>query len=257
MLGQNIAGHTVVRAALGGTVLGAVCIVGAWGLWQERENVRLARQFHAAALVSDSSAAAADSTRAVQLQVAGETITVWQRRALQAAQRADSLDRALGLERAARYQIIASVTPLTASVTGAVTPSAAAPVLSTAGSVHASDAVRTGAFVIHQAPYHLVASVTLPPPPGRGAMTVGVTLDSARIALRVGCSAADASGVRPASVTLSGPAWLSLQLGELTQEPRVCSPERSRGAARPSARGRWFPRVAFGVGLAAGWALRR
>jgi hypothetical protein len=74
---------------------------------------------------ADSTQAARDSTasQAVLLSVAGDSVRVYQRRIVQMKQLSDSLDRALGLERAARYRVEASVSALVSQLAA---PSASA-----------------------------------------------------------------------------------------------------------------------------------
>ncbi len=175
---------------------------GIWFAWREREFARQRERLQTAArrvsLSADSTQAARDSTtsRAVLLLAAGDSVRVYQRRIVQTRQRADSLDNALGIERAARYRIAAEVAELRSHIDARVT--------------EGGDSVRTATFRVRDAPFYVDARVTLPPPPGDGRMTVRVSLDTAVIEARVGCGLADAAGVRPATLSLTGPRWMTL-----------------------------------------------
>lgn len=230
-----------MRTAWAAIVVAAVVGALAWGGWSvhalrvERERGR------AAALRADSAEAARDSSREVVVSerlrgLVGDSAAVHERRVLQVRQEADSLDRALGRERAARYRVEAEVAALRAV--------AAAPV-----SVDAADSVREGRFIVRQAPYHVEASVVLPRPPAPGRMDMVVRVDSATFEARVGCGAEGVGGVRPATLALVGPAWVRARIVRVEQEPRVCSPPaplRVEGVLT-----RWLERIRLGVGYGA------
>jgi hypothetical protein len=164
-----------------------------------------------AALARDSAEAAADSTRAAAVRVQtvlGAELAAVQRRAVQQRERADSINRALGLERQARVQVELRVDSLLAVATAAVTADSA-------------DSVRRARFEVREAPYSATADVVLPRPPGVGQLSLRVGLDPAPIELRIGCGASR-DGVRPATVTAVGPRWLSLELASVEQDPAAC-----------------------------------
>jgi hypothetical protein len=169
-----------------------------------------------AALAADSVEAARDTSRLVRLD--GETgrsladsLRVVQRRTLQVSQRSDALDRALGLERAARAQLEATVESLRA--TARVEQVA----------VEAGDQTRSTEFDVRQVPYTVHAAVTLPEPPGAGRLDVVVSLDTLKLDVRVECGARRLREVRPATVSVAGPAWASVRLGRVEQAPEVCN----------------------------------
>jgi|GEM_PF-5341698 len=239
-----------MRAAM--IVLVAACVVlgviAARLVLKETELVRAAAVLRADALAADAIEAARDSTRLVALAggSAGDSVRVWQRRIVQVRQRADSLDRAIGLERAARYRVEATVRELTTQV--ASRPGTAA-----------SDSVRRGEFVVDDPPYHVVASVTLPPAPSDGAMTVRVRLDTVMIEARVGCGAGGAGSVRPATLTLVGPSWVGVRVVRVEQDPRVCSPAGSTPATSAPwpawVRSRFAATVGYGLTVGEGGRL--
>ena len=164
-----------------------------------------------AALARDSAEAAADSTRAVSARVQttlGAEFAAVQRRAVQQRQRADSLDRALGLERRARVLVELRADSLLTVATEAVTADSA-------------DSVRRARFEVREAPYTATAEVALPRPPASGNLSLRVGLDPAPLEVRIGCGPAR-DGIRPATVTAVGPRWLSLHLTSIEQDPTVC-----------------------------------
>ena len=224
-------------------VIAAVAIAVGAVAWQQRnlaqfrERARIdARRV---ALSADSIEAARDSSRAVLLSGAesllGDSLRVYQRRIVQVGQRADSLDRALGLERAARYRVEATIAPLRERAVAAVVGS---PV----------DSVRSGAFSLYQPPFHVEAAVALPVPPAEGRMDIAVQLDTAVLEARVGCGAPGVAGVRPATLSLAGPAWAHVRIMRVEQEAQVCSalPQESR-----SFWSRMFGRIQIGAGYSA------
>src|SRR5439155_1594632 len=120
-------------------------------------------------LHADSIEAARDTSRAVLLSGAlaslGDSVRFYQRRVVQRAQVADSLDRALGLERAARYRVEARVAAVEAASRAMVNAES-----------DSSD-VRTARFGVRQEPYYIDVAVALPRPPGEATMTARVTTD--------------------------------------------------------------------------------
>jgi hypothetical protein len=82
-------------------------------------------------------------------------------------------------------------------------------------------------------------------------MTVRVAVDTAVIEARVGCGSVDAVGVRPATLSLTGPQWMTLRLDRVEQEPRVCSPATPPSEARRSLAGLIARRMRLGIGYGA------
>ena len=192
-------------ALLGIVLLGVALAVQTWRLGRAETRAQVA------ALARDSAEAAADSTRAVSARaqaVLSAELTAVQRRAVQQGQRADSLDRALGLERRARLLVEVRAESLLAVATAAVTADSA-------------DSVRRARFEVREPPYTATADVALPRPPATGRLSLRVGLDPAPLELRIGCGA-PRDGVRPATITAVGPRWLSLKLASVEQDPAVC-----------------------------------
>ncbi len=161
-----------------------------------------------ASLVRDSLEASHDTTRLIEVVPSSDSISsdsalVWQRRAVQAAQRADALDRALGEARMAR----ATVQVATAGLDTAV-------VVPVPGTTQ----------VIRQAPYTLAIEGS----PGvrldtAASIRLRVTTDTLTLDVRVGCGVASHLGVRPASVSVSAPTWAHVALNQVEQDPLVCN----------------------------------
>ena len=212
-----------------------------WGagrlIQMQREEERAAE----AALVRDTLEAARDTTRALPLIGAlGDSLRVVERRAVQTAQRADALDRALARERVVRDRLEAAITALASSAVAETV------------FVTGEDSVRRAAFDVRQTPYTVNAEVALPRPPERARLELRVALDTLALEVRVGCGKADNEGVRPASVNVVGPSWASVRLGRVEQSPNVCAQRAERrGAGMRSALRRFAERFGVSVGYAA------
>jgi hypothetical protein len=172
------------------------------------------------------------------------------RRAVQTAQRADELDRAIGVERVIRDRLQARIVGLNATVRSETVFTAV---------TAAHDSVRRGVFVVREAPYKARAEVELPAAPEVGRMRLHVELDTIGMEVRVGCGARDAAGVRAATATVIAPKWVEVQLARVEQGIGVCSPMPSTPSliARMVARvgvsvGYGIVRDAVGVGVLAG-----
>lgn len=197
---------SIRRLAFLGIVLLVVALaVQTWRLGRAEARAQVA------ALARDSAEASADSTRAVSARVQallGAELVAVQRRAVQQQQRADGLDRALGLERRARVLVELRADSLQAEAMAAVTADSA-------------DSVRRARFEVREPPYTATADVAIPRPPALGHLSLHVALDPARLEVRIGCGQAR-EGVRQATVTAVGPRWLSLDLTSVEQDPAVC-----------------------------------
>lgn len=193
----------------------------------------------AAALRADSTAAAVDTSRQLARQalaVLGDSLAGAERRVIQQRQRADQLDRALGRERIALANATIRIRGLEATLasTGPVRDS----------TVGADSSVRVADFTVRQPPFTVEATAALPPRPFPGSLRLGITLDPVPVQLRLGCGAADAGGIRPASATLLGPPWAALELGRVEQSAELC---RSPALARKGpSRLKW---AVIGAGL--------
>ena len=145
-----------------------------------------------AALVADILEAVRDSSRVLSIEGAmlGDSLVVVQRRAIQAGQKADALDKALGLERVVRDQLQATIAGMRSRVRSDTV------VVEAPG-----DSIRSATYDIRQEPYTLHAEVALPRAPERGRLDVRVDLDTLALELRVGCGVDNGYGVRVAEVS--------------------------------------------------------
>ena len=192
-----------------------------------------------------------DSTRDVALterkvaEVLGDSLRLAERLVVQAAQHGDALDRALGQERRAKYELAATLDSLSR-------------VVASANVTEANDDVRRARFDVRQAPYTIAADVTIPAPPDSARMEVDVTLDSIPVDLRMGCSAPDQDGLRTATVDAITPRWATVRFARLEQAPELCaSPALARSVNRPARRPAFHPLVVgFGptLNLTGTWA---
>jgi hypothetical protein len=157
----------------------------------------------AAGLVRDSAEAVHDTTRVIVVDTSGvDSAKVWQRRAVQEAQRADALDRALSEERVARAEV-----------------AIATPTVDTAVALPASGTTE----MIRQGPYTIEVDHPILTAADSGSVVgLRVALDTLRLGVRLGCGAAARDGVRPASVSVSGPSWARVRLDRVEQDPAVC-----------------------------------
>lgn len=194
-----------------------------------------------AAVDSDRQEAAADTTRALSyIEVLGDSLRAVQRRSVQAIQKSDKLDRALGLERAVRARLAAVVARLEGSARSETV------------FVSRGDSARRAEFDVREAPWTVHAAVVLPGPPALGSMEVRVAMDTLGLEVRVGCGRAGSAGVRPAMVNVVGPRWANVRLGKVEQALGVCSAAAANGSG-----GRWslargfFGRIGISVGYAA------
>lgn len=214
-------------------------------IWLRMTRMRVARDEArvSAALVRDSLAATADTTRLLhlQLETLGERLTVVQRRSVQTAQRADALDRALAAERVARLQLSAQFPALERTVRS--------------DSVRADDSSgdRSAVFKVREAPYAVHAEVRLPPTPGTGTMAVRVAMDTLALEVRISCGAGGEGGVRPAIASVVAPVWVTVRMQRVEQEPGVCLDTRGHRSSNLLAAAREWVRarasVTAGIGV--------
>lgn len=189
----------------------------------------------------DSLEAVNDTTRTALLsaqdssRLLGDSLAIAQRRAVQAEQRRDALDRALGVERIATARLSARVASLTTTVTSSE------PTRVTEDSVRAT-------FTKRQPPYTVTADVALPLTPAPGRLSLSIGLDPIPLEVRPSCGPRNAQGVRSAQWTVTGPAWATFTLADVQQDPELCNPTE-RGARRGfSANVLGFLRDRTGVG---------
>ena len=196
-----------------------------------------------AALHADSLGAALDTSHTIALsrrdsiKILGDSMQVVERRVFQVPQTNDALTKALGLQQKAIAALTAQVKSLAVRVTSTK------PVVT-----DPATGARSATFTIDSVPFHDTLKVSLPVS-GPGTLTAALHLSPASIGLRLGCGAAT-SGIRSASATLTGPTWLSLELGRVEQTPELCNPTPQR----PGFFRRLFDSCGIGPGVAVVWA---
>jgi hypothetical protein len=215
----------------------------------EHARMDTARRHAAAAqLAMVNLAAERDSTRDAALSngrlaaLAGDSLRIVERKVVQVSQRSDAVDRALGRERRGFYRMGAVVEPLQEMASGAST-------------LDSSRTVRSATFSLRHEPYTVEAQVEIPVPPDSAHIEMRVALDTIPIAVRLYCTAADANGVRTASIVASSPRWAAVRFDRVEQESGLCS----AGAAPPSRSAQGFvvsPAVGAGrvMTLAGRWS---
>ena len=206
-----------------------LALVAALILTVRIEEWRLAaqRRRSAAALLAVSNRSAErDTTRDLALEnsrvakLLGDSLRLVEKQVVQASEKRDALDRALGRERVARYSATAIVDSLELVVAARDSPAGNAP-----------PERRVATFHVRQEPYTIDAEVELPPPPDSATMRVKVAVDPIPIEARVTC-AEILEGSTVAAVSVRTPAWASVRLGTLSQSPEVCATKRQRSLAR-------------------------
>lgn len=229
---------TPLEKGLGAFVLVLLAVIGVDG-WRLRRAQSAAGQL---ALKADTLAAHLDTSHAIaisrrdSIKLLGDSISGAQRRVVQVAQKSDALDKALNLERIALNELTAQVRTLSVKVA-----SSGAVVTDTA------TGTRSAHFVVDQSPYSGHADVSLPAH-GAGTLDLTISLPPAPIALRIGCGS-PVDGIRPATATATGPAWLTLSLGRVEQSPDLChSP-----ALQPADSRSWLKRLTDRAGVSVGY----
>jgi hypothetical protein len=194
-----------------------------------------------AGLEATNALAANDSTRdrshasAKLASILGDSLRLVERRVMQIGQRRDALDRALGLERRARYALTATVDSLTH--VASVSPSP----------LKSDDGTRAATFNIHSPPYTVLANVFFPPLPDSAELALRISVDPIPISARVMCGEPNEFGVRTASITTSSPPWAKVSLGVVEQAAEVCHAAEAL-TARPHRRRLEFTPVVIGAG---------
>lgn len=142
----------------------------------------------------------------------------YQRHAVQESQRADRLDKALGLERRANIALTVTVPKVSTTV----------PV---SGTTEAED-VRRGKFHVVKAPYTVTGTVELPRPPGDGKLGLDISLDPLRMNLRLGCGRKGSLGLRSATASVVASPWATVSLDTVSQTREVCNPPKKKRLLR-------------------------
>lgn len=166
-------------------------------------------------LTKDSLEAVRDTTRRVTLAlgVLAEGTALVQRRVVQTEQRADSLDRALRLERKARAEVVGQSDSLMVERVISATP------LNSHG-LPADDTLRFG---FYREPYRVGVKVALRPLPPQ--LAVAIQQDPVPMGFRLQCGPRNEFGVRSALLSATAPDWFRLDLRSLEQTPDLCNPK--------------------------------
>ena len=166
-----------------------------------------------------------DSTRRVALEnqkvalLLGDTLSMFEKKVVQATQQRDALDRALRTERIARYAMVAVLSPMHRESVAAETQATAT-------------GMRRAVFNVREAPYDVHAEVEIPSLPDTARLSVRVRLDPLHLNVRLSCGASDGNGIRGASITAEMPTWASVRFNQVEQSPDLCaSPALSRSAS--------------------------
>lgn len=173
---------------------------------------------------ADSTAAMADTTR--HLWLAQESVYV--RRVVQTARRADSLDHALHVSPGVRVVTVTHFDTVHVTQTAEVLRDP-------------DDSLRSASFPIRRAPITATVDVVLPKA-GVGRITFSAKLDSLLLDVRIGCGAEGL--VHPALASVTGPVWAQIGLDHLTSDPRVCNAAATSGLRLPW----WLGLLTFGLG---------
>jgi hypothetical protein len=166
-----------------------------------------------AALAVSNMEAQRDSTRSLALTnariaaIAGDSLRIVTKRAMQLEQQRDAFDNALGTERRSVVALDATIDSLTRVATGTTT---------VAGDV------RVAVFDVRQAPYTVHARVEVPQPPDSATIALRVALDPIHVETRIECSSPNQAGVSEASVTAQSSVQTAIHFDRVEQSPAVC-----------------------------------
>lgn len=186
----------------------------------------LQRTNQALALRAYNDSAALDTTRRLALsrkdsiQILGDSLQGFTQLVVQVRQEKDQLDYALGIERKFRVHLTATIDTLRARLV----PSTAPVVTDSQGTRHAS-------FHVEQPTFTAALGVSVPSIGPAVLDSLLVNPKPARLALRIGCGAANGDGVRPAHVTVTTPTWMTISMTTPEQAPEVCQSVAAQGAS--------------------------
>lgn len=189
-----------------GLVLALIAVFGVQQCRVQRANART----YEADLGRANAEAKLDTTRRLTSRLLGDTARAYQRLVVQERQRQDDLDRELRLTRVALVSVTTSIRRLEARDVGGVTTTL-------------PDSSQETRFLVREPPYTVDARIAHRSVTEPRLSALDVSLDSARIGARLSCG--DRTGlVRPASLTLTTPTWLTARIDSVSQSPEVCSP---------------------------------
>lgn len=174
-------------------------------------------------LRADSIAAANDRTRQVAIRAAAGYAS-YERRVLQVRRERDAIDTELRRETRARVQAQLKLADFLGTI-------------ASTKPVEVAGDTRIGRFAWRDPPFTIRATASLPAPPGRGRLELGIMLDTLRLEARLQCGERDRrTGVAPASILLMTPVWAQVRIDSVQQAPEVCSPPPAPALSLPSLR---------------------
>jgi hypothetical protein len=215
-------------------VLGAITLLmAAWGVYMYRKYTRLQDAHATTSLDLTNARAASDTTRFIQLR---DSVTVYQKLAIQERLAKDDIDKQLGLQRIALQQLTATVRGLQVRAG------------STDTVYETAEGLRRATFDVREVPYTARAEVALPAT-GRGTIDLSVKIDPIPLTARPACSEPDERGIRSASLSVQTPPWAVVRIDSVVQDPSLCrSPAIERRDARSDAKRDQRPRLAVVAG---------
>lgn len=188
-----------------------VCsIFGAIALGSVLRSRHLENKLQDMTFAKDSIEAVNDSTRQVN-GVLADSLLLVTRRATQVQMRADGTDRTLRSISRVRAGLTATVTNLDTVAT--------APVVDSIGT-------RQATLTFRQEPYTGILDVEMTATQARA--QIGIKLDPAHIGMRVTCSAKRVDGIRQASIYVSTPPWLRVNVDSVSQDRVVCNDDKRK-----------------------------
>lgn len=195
---------------------------------------------NAALLAIDSLEAVNDTTRLRIVETLQGEIRIWERRAVQSENVADSLDEQLQRQTVARVRAEGRIDELETQVHGIVFDQAEP----------GQDTLHGAEFNVRQPPYTVWARAVLSDPP---ILRLRIQLDTIPLTLRLSCGLQE-DGVRRAYASLEAPEWAEVEVTEAVQEPDLCNPGL---ATEPSFWGKHGGKIVVGAGvLGSVWAVK-
>lgn len=192
-------------------VIGALSLITAYLFLDNRHQRRVAFDN---ALARDSVEAANDTTRTLNVHLA-DSLRAVTLRSVQLQLERDELDKASHMTSTSRTNIGTHVE----TVHGTATAPAHVPEIAPHSLV--TPDVRRATFNVRRVPFTMHADVAIPPI-GDASLSYDIGLDDAAINVRTTCGAT-VRGVRQASVLLTSPDWLHLDIASSEQSRDVCN----------------------------------
>lgn len=198
----NVCGTALLPVLAVALPLAVLLGVSQCALHSTREDLTAARaEAGTLAIALDSVEAVADTTR----RTLTDSLATAERRAVQSAQRSDSLAR--------------TISRLTARVAPARVEADGTTVVSPADSL-----TRMVDFTGRQVPFTVRGHVTVPPVPQKPRVVLSVTLDTIPMMIEGRCTESARGTLRSASVRVVTPSWVETDIVRSEWTPDVCNP---------------------------------